>query len=110
MGYKAMVQEKPARQAVLFYRNKAPRAPALVGEGTPLTQGWELEFLRSLDQQGEVCMLCAWEAAEAQARVEVSAAPNSVLDAVGGAPFAELGPAPSPPGKLSTYVIWDSLE
>ena len=55
-------------------------------------------------------MLCAWEAAGAQDRVEVSAAPISVLDAVGGAPFAELGPAPSPPGKLSTYVIWDSLE
>lgn len=107
MGHKGKVQEKPARRTVLFYRNQAPRAPALVGEGTPRAQGWELEFLRSLDQRGEACMLCAWEAAGEQDRVDVSAAPTSVLDAVGGTPFveptfAELGPAPSPPGKLST--------
>ena len=72
MGYKAMVWEKPARQAVLFYRNQAPRAPALVGERTLWAQGWELEFLRSLDQWGEAYMSCARAAAGRRTGWEVS--------------------------------------
>lgn len=96
---------------------RLPRPRVLVGERTPWMQGWELEFLRSLDQRGETCMPCLRAATGAQDRVEsVCPQPPPVFWTLWkGLPlqsphFQSWGPTPSPPGKVSTNVIWDSLE